>query len=126
MIHKLKDDYFMVTGTVTRDAQFRTVGDKNTPIASFSINAGKRPDTTTIFVECKAWRKLGECSSSIVKGDTVCVIGKMESREYNGKTYKDINCEWLNVVGKAGQTPASAPKTFSEMMDADTDGDLPF
>lgn len=124
MIHKLNNEYFMAVGVATRDAQYRTVGEKQTPVTSFSLACGKRPDTTTIFVECKAWRNLATYASVIRKGAAVCAIGKIEEREYNGKTYKDLVCDWMNVAGAPG--PASTPPTFSEMMDADTDGELPF
>ena len=134
MIVKLNNEYWMCTGTVTRDAQYKCVGDKQTPVTSFSMAAGKNPDTTTIFVECKAWRDLAKVAATFHKGDAVCVIGKIEEREYNGKTYKDLVCEWLwGAVPNAGSynplptISAPAPKAgFSALMDADDGGELPF
>lgn len=131
MIFKLNnEDAYMACGTVVREPQVRYVGDKNTPVASFSLACGKKPDTTTIFVECKAWRALAEYSADLKKGDQVLALGKIESREYNGKVYKDLVCEWVwgAVPPKLSTRPipegSKAPE-FSDMMAA-TDDDLPF
>ena len=138
MIIKLANDSFMAIGAVTRDAQMRTVGEKQTPVTSFSLACGKRQDTTTIFVECKAWRDLGKYAASLRKGDNVCAIGKIEEREYNGKTYTDLVCEWLwgavprgsSVAAPAKPVPAwpsqMAQSGFGDLMDVDDVGKLPF
>lgn len=104
-------DAVIVAGKAIKDAEYKLVGDKQSPICSFSLNVGKRKDTTTIFVNCKAWYALAKYSQDICKGDTVVVIGHTESREYNGKTYTDLTAEWLNVVGneESGTHREAAP-----------------
>ena len=67
-------DSVMVIGNATRDAEFKHVGDKNTPLTKFSLALGKDKDDNGIFVDCAAWRRLAYCASSISKGDTVMVI----------------------------------------------------
>jgi len=71
-------DSVIVAGTATKDAAVRRVGAKNSVLCSFSLAVGKAKDTTTIFANCNAWRGLGEYASEIRKGDSVCVIGKIE------------------------------------------------
>jgi single-stranded DNA-binding protein len=125
---KFSDGSVGVAGKVTKDAEFKTVGDKQSHITTFSIIAGKRKDTTTIFVNCKAWHGLADYARQIKKGDHVFVIGQIESREYNGKTYEDVNCEWIGVVGKE-QATFSAPYqgvVIDEIPDEDGSGDFPF
>ena len=127
-------EYTLVIGKATKDAEYKLVGDKQSPICSFSLNIGKRQDTTTIFANCKAWYGLAELSQNISKGDTVIVIGKTESREYNGKTYTDLVAEWLNIVSadyvptSAGVAPNGVPfpagVKFEEL--ASSESDLPF
>ncbi len=132
MVTKLKDGSCMAAGTVTRDAEMKHVGEKNRAVTSFSIAAGKRQDTTTIYVNVKAWGRLAEYAQGIRKGDAVCAVGRIEEREYNGKTYSDLVCDWLNcptmTSGKAAPAPAPAAQTradgFSDL--EDDDGDLPF
>ena len=134
MIVQLDSEHWMAVGNVTRDAQMRAVGEKQTPVTAFSLACGKRKDTTTIFVECKAWRELAKCAATLRKGDNVCAIGKIEEREYNGKTYKDLVCDWLwGAVPNSSATPyqpmptpSARTTTFGAMMDADTYGETPF
>lgn len=120
----------IVAGNATRDSEYKTVGDKQSPVCSFSLAVGKNKDGSTAFANCKAWHSLAKLASHISKGDAVCVIGKLESREYNGKTYTDLVADWLNIAW-AAQTTASdsgikpEPPTFKEAEDAEP-GELPF
>lgn len=98
MIRKLDTDTWMAVGNATKDAELKYVGEKQSALTTWSIAAGKRPDETTIFIDCKAWRGAAEYAACILKGDSVCIIGKIEEREYNGKTYSTLVCEWLNVA----------------------------
>lgn len=130
MIYDLKNGYFLATGTVVRDAQLKYIGERKTPITEFGIAAGKRKDTTTIFIDLKCWRELARYASLACKGDSVAAIGTIEEREYNGKVYKKLVCEWLNIaVGEAAATSAPMPgvvstSNYSDLEDAD--GELPF
>jgi single-stranded DNA-binding protein len=129
---KLHDDIYLAAGNATKDAELKHVGEKNTALGKFSIAAGKRKDTTTIFLDIAAWRNLADYAAGVCKGDSVCAIGRMESREYNGKTYHTLNADWLNVVGKVERTGGSyseselppAVTTFAEL--SDSESDLPF
>lgn len=127
---KFSDGSVGVAGKVTKDAECKVVGDKQSHIASFSIIAGKRKDTTTIFVNCKAWHGLADYAANIKKGDFVYAIGQIKSREWQGKTYEDLDCEWLNVVGRGQATFADAPLrgvVIDEIPDDEDDGNsLPF
>jgi hypothetical protein len=120
----------LVVGKCVKDAEYKRVGAKDSPVTSFSLNVGKRQDTTTIFVNCKAWYALAEYSKEIRKGDAVIVIGRTESREYNGKTYTDLIAEWINFVSDtepAELSPSGVPypkgATFEE---SDSKKPLPF
>lgn len=120
----------IVIGNATKDAEMKLVGEKQTPVTSFGLAVGKRQDTTTIFANCKAWRHLAAYASGIRKGDTVIVAGKIETREWNGKPYTDLNAEWLNVLPKIAtvtQDPfaqlADKAESFDELDDS---GQLPF
>ena len=124
----------IVAGKAIKDAEYKIVGAKESPVCSFALNVGKRKDTTTIFVNCKAWYGLAEYAKSICKGDSVVVIGHTEEREYNGKIYTDLTAEWLNVVfaeadkpEKAETSPSGKPYPPSvKFEEAPSDGDLPF
>lgn len=137
MIIDLSNGNLLVTGTVTRDAELKYVGQKQTPVCTFSLAAGKRKDTTTIFVNCQARRALSRYASLICKGDSVCAVGRVEEWEYNGKTYKSLACEWLNAAIPTAEASAApipdltdappggmSPDAYKGLSDAD--GDLPF
>ena len=99
MQSKLSDGSVLVVGKCTGDAEYKRVGQKDSPVTSFSLIVGKRQDTTTIFANCKAWYRWAEYAKHIKKGDQVLVIGKLESREYNGKTYTDLVADWIDYLG---------------------------
>ena len=121
----------IVAGKAIKEAEYKIVGAKNSPVCSFSLNVGKRKDTTTIFVNCKAWYGLANYSKNIQKGDNVIVIGHTEDREYNGKTYTDLVAEWINFVGNEDACAEIAPSGVAypkavKFEEAPNDGDLPF
>ena len=124
----------LVVGKATKDAEYKLVGAKESPVCSFGLNVGKRQDTTTIFVNCKAWYKWAEYAKNICKGDDVLVIGHTESREYNGKTYTDLIAEWVeigcaeNVPSTSGEVSPSGkpyPKTV-KFEETENENSLPF
>ena len=120
-------DTILSAGYAFKDAEFKRVGDNQTPICEFAIVTGKLADGKSEFANCKAWRDLAVTASRIKKGDSVCVVGRLESREYNGKTYTSVVADWLGVV-EAGlaQPTAIAPKQSSFQELPDDESDLPF
>ena len=120
----------IVAGNATRDAEYKTVGDKGTSVCSFSLAVGKDKDGKTKFANCKAWHSLAKLASHISKGDAVCVIGALETREYNGKTYTNLVADWLNIAWASQNTAADqGQKPQPPVFNAETDieqGELPF
>lgn len=103
-------DIVIATGYAFKDAELKHIGDKGTSLCEFTVVVGKEADGKGKFANCKAWRELGEYAANIKKGDAVCVMGTLESREYNGKTYNNLVADWLNIAG-AG-TSATPSKEF--------------
>jgi single-stranded DNA-binding protein len=102
-------------------------------LATLSLVVGKNKDTTPIYATIKAWRSLAHVAAKALKGDSVFAIGTLNVREYQGKEYKELNCEWLNVASasKVSYVPTSdMPNTesnnsgFKEVEDAESE--LPF
>ena len=127
----------MVAGTATKDAEYKTIGEKETPLASFSLVVSARGETAA-YANCKAFGgALASYARNIKKGDAVFAVGVLETREYNGKQYSDLNCQWLNFVGKSGAAAApsstvpdapavSTADQISFEDSPDDDDDLPF
>lgn len=135
---KLSDGSVMVCGACGKDAEFKTVGEKNSRKCTVGLAVGKRknPDdpagTLTVWCNVVAWHDLASLLAVARKGDAVFVVGRLKSREYNGKTYTDLEAEFLTVssVHAAVANPARAESSsippaalFSEEQD---EGELPF
>ena len=128
MISKL-DDGYIASGSIARDPEMKTTTTGKF-VTEFSIIAGKKPDGTTRFVNCKAWNELAQAAAQLQKRDSVMLAGRLESREYNGKTYNNIVCDWIgqSICARSlnSAPPYSVPASpaFSEI--GDDDGELPF
>ena len=127
--HKLQSGDFMVVGYVPKDAELKKVGNNNSSKTSFSIKASEKtlPDgkKEAQWTNCVAWHEMARICAGFKKGDVVMAVGKIESREYNGKTYKDLVVEFAVKASvpetSAGFTPASGNTAIDP---ADELGDL--
>lgn len=113
---KLQDGSVIISGALGTDAELKTVGDKNTLLAKFSVAVGQRPSVKadepaqTIWVYCQCWGELARAAGLLKKGDRVLCCGRVEAREYNGKEYKTLNCDFITrALSKAQSATASAP-----------------
>ena len=111
-----------VAGTCTKDAELKYVGEKKTPMCTFSLAVGKRQDTTTIFANCKAWRSLAVQASQVHKGDSVFAVGTIEENEYNGKTYKNLVMDYFGVQPKVEYSGGEQVHSESDIRNALSDG----
>lgn len=118
MVVKLtpKGDW-LFSGIVAKDAVYKTVGERETPVCEFSVNCGKKENGDTIFINCKAWRNLAGVFSELIKGDSFAGIGIEKKREYAGRTYTDIELEWGNSPMLCGGA-SEEEKVFSQQMPA--------
>ena len=133
---KLPDGSIMVAGRATRDAEFKVVGEKQSRLCKVGLAVGKRKDTTTIYVEIAAWHALASVLAAARKGDAVLVVGRLtEPREYNGKSYQDLEAEFLSVasvsaaaeaMAAAAPRPSGPPTPAGSAAQEDDDGELPF
>ena len=127
--HKLQSGDFMVVGYVPKDAELKKVGQNNSSKTSFSIKASEKtlPDgkKEAQWTNCVAWHEMARICEGFKKGDVVMAVGRIESREYNGKTYKDLVVEFAVKASvpetSAGFTPASGNTAIDP---ADELGDL--
>lgn len=137
MYSKLQDGNFIISGFVARDAETKTSSNGKT-YTKWGVKVGEKPSQTqgergeAIWTNCIAWHDMARYAGQIKKGDTVMVVGRIETSEYEGKTYKTLNAEYISIMGKsATQTTATAPQqtdnnTFAEYEEILGDGDLPF
>lgn len=140
MYSKLQDGSIIIAGFVAQDSEMKT-SQNNKTYTRWSVKVGTKPAQNqndrgeAIWTNCMAWHDLARYAANIKKGDSVMCVGKIETNDYNGKTYKTLNCEYINIMGKAaaaGATPQQAPAAaadndilaqFEEILG---DGEVPF
>lgn len=83
----------LVCGSLARDPQFRTVGQKQTPLLKLSVRYGSDENRKGKYIEVDVWGNQAIALNGMLKsGDPVIAVGeKIEQREYNGKFYYSIN-----------------------------------
>lgn len=131
---RCKDGSVMVCGNCSKDGELKYVGEKNTPKCSVGLAVGKRQpedggDPETVWCNVVAWRGVAEVLSTAKKGDPVFAVGRLKSREYEGKTYTDLVADFVSICTpkSAHGTPEYGPAPESGFRDIDeNDGDLPF
>lgn len=140
MYSKLQDGSFIICGYVARDAELKTVGQNNSSLCRWSVKVGEKQSgdkKESIWTNCQAWHDNARAASAIKKGDTVLCVGKLEANEYEGKTYKNLVCEFVSIMNAVPASQAVPPTKQDEPYTADTgilsqyetllgDGDVPF
>jgi len=118
-------DGVMACGNATKDAEFKRLGEKNTPNCKWGMAVGKDKDDNTVFANCEAWGRLANHAAEIKKGDPVLVFGQMKSHEYNGRTYHTLVADFVQFIGSTTerQEPQLPPEDSFFQMD---DDDPPF
>lgn len=127
--HKLQSGEFMVVGYVPKDAELKQVGQNNSSKTSFSVKASEKtlPDgkKEAQWTNCVAWHEMARICAGFKKGDIVMAIGKIETREYNGKTYKDLVVEFAVKSGcDSIPSPAETINHASDDVRIDASDDL--
>lgn len=131
---KFKDGSVMVCGGCSKDAELRHVGEKATPRCTVGVAVGKRQNAygeeETVWCNVVAWRAAAEALAGARKGTPVLVIGRLEEREYEGKTYRDLVADYVSVCTPAAHSAPPAPaadRAAQDLRELDgEDDELPF
>lgn len=123
-----------IAGNIGKDAEIRDT--KGGAVVSFSVasESRQRGEKVTTWVRVSIWGKRGEAlHPHLTKGSKVTATGSLSTREHDGKTYLEINCSDIELMGKpagagggGGKSSGTAP---SHADDYDTGGgfeDAPF
>lgn len=143
MYTKTQSGDFIIAGIIGK-IEHKTVGDKQSSLTKFSVKVGEKAPTVegergeAIWTNCDAWHAASRLlqASGAKKGDGVFCSGKMTSREYEGKTYKTLNVDFVipAIVPERTATPATTAAAsahpelgdLSEFEELMSDGDVPF
>lgn len=114
---KIGDDYAIVIGNATNVVS-KTVGSKNTPISTFSVQYGyDKESETNLYLNCTAWKDLSsKYLNRLDRGDTILCIGKLEKDEYwSERNHKDE----FRMIVEFAQVQTQFEDTFEDSDDFD-------
>jgi single-stranded DNA-binding protein len=136
MYSKLQDGSFIIAGFVAKDAEMKKSQNGKT-YTNWSVKVGEKPSAVqgergeAIWTNCRAWHDAARYAAQIKKGDSVMVVGRIETNEHEGKTYKTLNAEFISIMGKSPAAAQAAPaaETYTDLSQFEeilSDGDVPF
>lgn len=137
MYSKLQDGSFIIAGFVAKDAEMKKSQNGKT-YTNWSVKVGEKPSAVqgergeAIWTNCRAWHDAARYAAQIKKGDSVMVVGRIETNVYEGETYKTLNAEFISIMGKtapAAVSVAPAADTYTDLSQFEeilSDGDVPF
>lgn len=116
-----------ITGEIRSDPEVRSAGQKEVLKFDLRASSTKGPDSKwqSFFVGVNIWHGIDQLDGMFEKGDQVTVFAqKLKTREYNGKTYYDVDADdivpgglvqfrWLqqmiDLMAQPGPPPESTP-----------------
>ncbi len=96
----------IATGKLPRNAEFKTVGAKQSSLCKFSIKVADTDDGNgqkeAKWLNCVCWHKLARYAANLEKGDTVFVCGLLKDASYTNKAGElikksELECEFVTV-----------------------------
>jgi len=111
-------------GNIIRDIELKSVGEKNTSLASFTVacSNGKDKWENVVFMNCKAWGKTGEfISTYFQKGSKIIVTGVLKQDEWDDKetgkkrTSFSLDVKEAHFGGDAAKGKKEAPVASKPM-----------
>ena len=137
-----KDGTALVAGIIPRAAEYNTVGDKQSSLATFSIKVGERPPAVqgergeAVWANCECWHAAARAAAALKKYDVVMAFGKVKTDRYTNssgeeKVRKVLVCEGFfvmppAVLPQAQAQPAALPPEIAEAAEMFTDDGVPF
>jgi len=103
----------LILGRVVRDGELKQVGSKGTSLFTFGVSPGREEDILNI----KLWSYDADANADISKGEVLLIEAREESREYNGREYRDYVPLNLMRVGTCVPVQAAPKKRSSKKVE---------
>ena len=91
-----------LTGRLGKDAEVR-ITTTGGAVAGFSVatDVGFGDRKQTLWFDCSIWGKRAESGliQHLTKGQQVAIVGELSEREHDGKVYKQIRVDDLDLMG---------------------------
>lgn len=100
-------------GRIGKDAVTRfTQGGDSVTGFSLAMDDGFGDKKTTHWFDCSGWGKRYEAVAPyLLKGSQVFVVGEQGEREHEGKIYKTLRLQTLDLVGSKPDTGNGTPRS---------------
>ncbi|GHV35032.1 hypothetical protein FACS1894187_06850 [Synergistales bacterium] len=119
----------VVAGNVTKDPEYKRVGNNNTPLFKLSIAIGEDDDGKKKYADIAAWGRLADKLSTlgIQKADSIAAFGIWVKKDSNGKTYWTLKADFVMAFNNRAVAPNEASSGGAQEHDPDDMdfGDLP-
>ncbi len=90
----------VIAGNIGKDAEIRPVGSSQVSNFNVAVEQRVKGEKTTTWVRCALWGKRAEVLTQyLTKGSKVAVSGTLTTREYEGKTYIEIEASDVTLLG---------------------------
>lgn len=118
-----------VAGNLTKDPEFKRIGDKKTPLLKLGLAIGKDEQGKTTYADIAAWNRLAELLNGygLRKGDPIAAFGVWTKKSgNNGKEYWTLNADFVSVLNSRATAPGEMPSVPENGLPDDVDfGDMP-
>lgn len=114
-------------GRIGKDAVVRNTANGDS-VTGFSVamDDGFGDKKVTHWFDCSGWGKRYEAVAPyLLKGSQVFVVGEQGEREHEGKTYKTLRLQTLDLVGSKPDAAKRPESSAPARDDQFTDDDLP-
>ena len=115
-----------LTGRLGKDAEVRQTSGGSVAGFSVATDVGYGDRKQTLWFDCSIWGKRAESGliDYLKKGQQVAISGELSERDHEGKVYKQIRVDDLDLMGGKSE-PKAGSGTRDEPPPLD-DSDVPF
>ena len=117
-----------LTGRLGKDAEVRQT--QSGAVAGFSVatDVGYGDRKQTLWFDCSIWGKRAESGliQYLTKGQQVAISGELSEREHEGKVYKQIRVDGLDLMGGKQQSDGGSGGNQPQQQQPDLEDDVPF
>lgn len=118
----------LLAGRAAKDGEMLVTRSGN-EVGSVSVPAYEKSDGTTAWLTVKGWGHWAKVVASARKGDAILAVGRIDSRDYEGRTYNDLVVDYVCVSHSTAGTAAASsgvPASADDFAEIEDDGELPF
>lgn len=136
----MKSGAAVVSGRLNKDAELK-VFDSGKMKCTFGFKAdfhrGENGSNESKWANCVVWGDLAKEAAMLKEGDTVICTGRFSTREFNNRTYEEINVDAFSLCGaprrSVDELKTKFPSVVTETQgnpvfvdETDDEGELPF